>query len=174
MRVSSISLCITALLVNVSAQFRRLEKDSPNLTTPLLRRNSGNHSAFNQATCDNALARFNDEIQTCLDRHKTLIKKKKSFRMVMKQPYEELREAVVDARAVEYSTPTAENAHEALRKLIQVYYVDYVGSGSSSSGGGGEGGHAKRAKVIKTCEDARVSISDWFLHLCNIKASKKS
>jgi hypothetical protein len=135
-----------------------------------LKRDDGHQDAFNQTKCDNVLDRFNKEIQTCLDRNKALIKKKRSFKMVMSRPYTALGEAVVDARAVGYSTPTAENAHEALRKLIRVYYVEYVGSSNRSGGsGGGEGGQARRAKVMKACEDARVSISEWFLYLCNTK-----
>ncbi|KAF9145521.1 hypothetical protein BG015_011871 [Linnemannia schmuckeri] len=67
----------------------------------------------------------------------------------MNGPYKQLRQAIVDARSVRYITPTAENAHKALREMIQAYYVEF------SSGNAVQD---RWSKVMEHCEDARVSI----------------
>lgn len=81
----------------------------------------------------------------------------------MRGPYNRLQQAVIDARLARYITPTAENAHGALRELIRVYYVTF---------GSGDAVQHKQSMVMEHCEAARVSISEWFLRLCNTGTSK--
>ncbi|KAG0068011.1 hypothetical protein BGZ89_005366 [Linnemannia elongata] len=72
----------------------------------------------------------------------------------MSGPYNRLRKAVIDARIARYTTPT---------ELIRKYYKSF---------GSGNAGQDKPSTVMKHCEAARVSISEWFLHLCNTDAPK--
>ncbi|KAK5797175.1 hypothetical protein F5H01DRAFT_358765 [Linnemannia elongata] len=162
MKILSIALCALSVIVAcVSAAQVRRRDGSPNAKIPIPKDNG--LQIFDQATCDDTLARFNNQVQTCLDNNKALMQRKKRLRTVMSGPYNRLRRAVIDARIARYTTPTGENAHGALRELIRKYYKSF---------GSGNAGQDKPSTVMKHCEAARVSISEWFLHLCNTDAPK--
>lgn len=139
----------------------RRRDGSPYTTMPIPKVNDLRPS--DQVTCDNTLARFNKQVQMCLDNNKALMQRKTSLQRVMRRPYNRLHQAVIDARLARYATPTAENAHGALRELIRVYY------GSFRSG---DAVRHQQSMVMEHCEAARISISEWFLRLCNNGTSK--